>query len=82
VHLYCAICHSLFLLDIEKEAQTVATACGHIFHRDCIEGILKSQHPPRCVVCDRVLSADPGRLLTLYMAFDETAYDRELMKAV
>ena len=28
LHLYCRICLSLFLSDVEKEAQTVATTCG------------------------------------------------------
>ncbi|KAI0654587.1 hypothetical protein C8Q70DRAFT_1058352 [Cubamyces menziesii] len=82
LHLYCPICLSLFLSDVEKEAQTVATTCGHIYHRDCAEGLLKSQCPPRCVVCQRALPANPKRLRTLFMAYDETPYDRELLKAV
>ncbi|KAH9885094.1 hypothetical protein C8Q73DRAFT_795988 [Cubamyces lactineus] len=82
LHMFCAICLSLFLLDTESEAEAVATSCGHVFHRDCVEDVLKAAGEPRCHVCNEALSTDPQDLLKLYLDTEETPYDRQLVQAV
>ncbi|OSC96542.1 hypothetical protein PYCCODRAFT_1429039 [Trametes coccinea BRFM310] len=82
LHLSCQICLSLFLLDGSPEAEPVAAPCGHVFHRDCVEGLIESRYQPLCTICRAPLPDMTIGLLKVYLNLEESEFDRELQKAV
>ncbi|OJT10377.1 hypothetical protein TRAPUB_13108, partial [Trametes pubescens] len=82
LHLYCSICLSIFLVDTPDEAEAVATPCGHVYHRDCIERVMDVQPQPQCPVCAEALPVESGDLLKLFIVFEEANYDKTLQDAV
>ncbi|KAH9849306.1 hypothetical protein BC628DRAFT_1414184 [Trametes gibbosa] len=83
LHLFCCICNSIFLPDAPPEADPVATPCGHVYHRDCIERVIQSDvhSQPQCHVCAAPLPA-AEELLKLFIAFEESDYDKKIKDAV
>ncbi|KAL1937218.1 hypothetical protein VTO73DRAFT_14445 [Trametes versicolor] len=81
LHLFCSICLSIFLPDTPPEAEAVATPCGHVYHRDCIERIIHVQPQPQCHICSAALPV-PTALLKLFIVLEESDYDKEIQDAV
>ncbi|KAL1938666.1 hypothetical protein VTO73DRAFT_11481 [Trametes versicolor] len=81
LHLFCSICLSIFLPDTPPEAEAVATPCGHVYHRDCIERIIHVQPQPQCPICSAALPVTTA-LLKLFIVLEESEYDKEIQDAI
>ncbi|RDX39586.1 hypothetical protein OH76DRAFT_1394600 [Lentinus brumalis] len=79
MHHYCAICKSPFMTDSGNAAEVVATACGHVFHRDCAERHILLKEP-RCFLCGKPTSA--SALHKVFFSYEEGEYDHELSAIV
>ena len=52
---------------------------GHVFHRDCIEGVLETGTYASCPICRAALGVN---LYKIYVPYDEDEYDEILERAV
>jgi len=70
----CSICLERF----ETPGHIEETACGHIFHKNCMERYI--QHDARCPVCKRSLLEDLSRVWSMMDEFrDEELIPEEYM---
>ncbi|KAI0711259.1 hypothetical protein C8Q76DRAFT_623088 [Earliella scabrosa] len=78
---FCAICKSPFLMDVDDiETETVATSCGHVFHRDCVAQ--RATVPgATCYLCGASLRED-NKFTKIFVTYDEDEHDQVLSRSV
>ncbi|KAI0366107.1 hypothetical protein BV20DRAFT_953025 [Pilatotrama ljubarskyi] len=81
MHHICVICLSPFLYDSDSiETEAIVTACGHVFHRDCIK-LRRYLEGATCCVCSADLK-EGNKFKKIFLTYDEEDYDRNLLKEV
>ncbi|KAI0628144.1 hypothetical protein C8Q77DRAFT_1068570 [Trametes polyzona] len=84
MHHICTGCNSPFLLDSDSATagvEAVVTTCGHVFHRDCVE-LLVASRGAKCPLCSSSMQRNAGKLIKIYLSYDEDAYDHVLLRDV
>ena len=63
----CPVCSVHFLLQDQDDAivPTILynTACGHLSHRSCLLDFFKHTDIPNCVVCNKMISSEPDKII-------------------
>ncbi|KAI0710939.1 hypothetical protein C8Q76DRAFT_623736 [Earliella scabrosa] len=78
---YCTICNSPFLMDNGGiETETVATTCGHVFHRDCLAQ-RTAQPCSVCGICGSSLR-EGNKFTKIFVTYDKDEQDALLANLV
>lgn len=55
---------------------------GHVYHRDCVERLITTEHHPKCCECDSKIPSQLSLLVPLFLAYDEDEYDKAIKDTV